>query len=189
MNSLFFVVIDDIWAYSIIGITIILVFVIERLKKIKNRKTTLARIISNLINENFTKVRPSKEKDYDISFMHGEKEYQIKVEQFGKRHSILLTNPHTIYKKKQKAPTVAPTTVIKLGHLCEFLQKEKVEKIVFIEKDALKRTKYVNENELEEIKPFEKTFKNVYIIYESEFIDFLKHLVKLGKEKNSEKKN
>jgi hypothetical protein len=158
--------------YIAIGVVVLFFIFLEILKSIKDRKTVIANIVSQLINHSFTNVKHTKE---DITCSYGKKRFVIHIETFGRRYSLLMTNAKTIFKRQQSKHYKPAKRSKRLDSLVPFLSL-KEEKILFIQNNLVKKEKYINENEMEEINCFVKSF-NTYIVNEGELKEFLDHLI------------
>lgn len=164
---------------SIIVILLIgtILYIYIRNNKIKNQ--FIAKIVYLLMKEKMKNIQYNKKTNlYNISFSYNDRNYYIKIYKGGPKKGFIMTNPTTIYattyssqygpsKKSERATSLTP-----------FLQKSlNGLKIILIQKNMLRITKYINENEIEEVKYNSPSF-NTFIIQEndfSKFIEFIKN--------------
>ena len=179
---MFFVVISI--KHFIIITIIILLFLLGILiyqKENKKNKLFITQVMYKLMKEKMENVEYSDNKKlYDISFKNNNRNFFIKIYKGGPKKGLIMTNPTTLYeqtysseygssKKSEHAVKLTPFLVEPLNGI----------KIILIKNNMLRITKYINENEIEEVRYNEPSF-NTYIVQEKDLDKFLE-LVKKKK--------
>ena len=133
------------------------------------------------MKEKMEDIHQSNDKVYDISFRNNTKRFYIKIHNGGSKKGFVMTNPLTIYEHIYPSKYGSSKKNYVLTKLKPFLS-EKLEgiKIILVKDNLLRITKYINENEIEEVKYNEPSF-NTYIVQEKEFNSFLDLLSKKKK--------
>ena len=165
----------------LIVIAVIAIFVI---RKIDNKnKEYYKQIVFILMKEKMEEVvYEEKNQNYDISFKFNNTNFFIKVYEGGPRKGFIMTNPTTIFdvtytgefgpsKSKEVATRLTPFLVEPLKGI----------KVILVKENMLRMTKYINENEIVEIKYNVPAF-NTYIVQEKDFSNFIE-LLKTPKKK------
>ena len=154
------------------------------IKKIDNKnKEYFKQIVFNLMKEKMEDVvYEEKNQNYDVSFKFNNTNFFIKVYEGGPRKGFIMTNPTTIFdvtytgefgpsKSKEIATKLTPFLVEPLKGI----------KVILVKGNMLRMTKYINENEIVEIKYNVPAF-NTYIVQEKDFSNFIE-LLKTPKKK------
>lgn len=170
--------------YFIIGVIVILItifLVFLFIRENKKRKLFITQVVYQLMKEKMEDVQYiEKNKIYDISFKYNGRYFYVKLHEGGSKKGFIMTNPTTIHeqtyssnygpsKDSEYASKLTPFLVEPLNGL----------KIILIKNNMLRITKYINENEIEEVRYNEPAF-NVYIVQEKDLTNFI-NLIKKKK--------
>lgn len=143
----------------------------------KKKKLFITQVIHKLINEKMENVKYLKKNIYDISFRYNNRNFFIKLYKGGNKKGFVMTNPFTIHEQKYKSEYGSSVKSEHLENLTAFLlEKFDGIKIILIKDNLLRITKYINENEIEEVRYNEPAF-GIYIVQEKDldsFIDLIK---------------
>lgn len=170
----------------IVGIIVVLVSVLAILiyfNEMKKRKLFITQVVYNLMKEKMENVEHDEKNTlYDITFNYNNRKFFVKIYKGGSKKGFIMTNPTTIYETTYTSvngPTKSSEMISKLTpFLVEPLEGIKV---ILIKDNLLRMTKYINENEIEEVKYNIPSF-NTYLIQEKDFNNFLT-LIKNSKKK------
>ena len=171
----------------LIGVVVVILVAVAAffiIKKIDNKnKEYFKQIVFNLMKEKMEDVvYEEKNQNYDVSFKFNNTNFFIKVYEGGPRKGFIMTNPTTIFdvtytgefgpsKSKEIATRLTPFLVEPLKGI----------KVILVKGNMLRMTKYINENEIVEIKYNVPAF-NTYIVQEKDFSNFIE-LLKTPKKK------
>ena len=170
----------------IVGVIIVLVaslVVMFYMNESKKRKLYTTQIVYNLMKEKMENVEHDpKNSLYDVKFKYNNRTFYIKTYKGGSKKGFIMTNPTTIFETTYSSvngPTKSSEVITKL---IPFL-KEPLDgiKVILIKDNLLRITKYINENEIEEVK-FNIPSFNTYLVQEKDFEKFIEII------KNSKKK-
>ena len=169
---------------GVIAIVLIAIGAFFILKKIDNKnKEFFTKIVYYSMKEKMENVvYEEKNSNYDITFNYNNINFFIKVYEGGPRKGFIMTNPTTIFdvtytgdfgpsKSKEVATKLTPFLVEPLKGI----------KVILVKGNMLRMTKYINENEIVEIKHNVPAF-NTYIVQEKDFSNFIE-LLKTPKKK------
>lgn len=167
----------DLFIFILVIIAIIIILTVIFVLKRKKYNTFLASIINTLMKNKMENINyENKRKLYSITFNYNDKKYYIKIIDGGKKKGIVMTNPTTIHLKTYSSQ-YGPATKSEHAKNLESFLKEKFDgiKILLVRKNMLRITKYINENELEEVKYDVPSF-NTYIVQEKDFNNYLEYI-------------
>ncbi len=152
----------------IIGLTIFIC-----LYQNKKRKVFKSRVIYKLMKAKMENVELSKNKIYDLSFSFNNKIFYMKLYRGGNKKGFVMTNPTTIYEQIYRTNFSPAKKNYRLEKLTSFLV-EPLEgiKVILIQDNLLRINKYINENEIEEVKFNERAF-STYLVQEKDFDNFI----------------
>lgn len=150
--------------------------------KNKKEKTYIASIVDKLIQEDMVDVKCNKDKKlYNISFKYNNKNFFLRIHQGNKRKGFIMTNPSTIHEVTYKSEYGSAKKSEYAQSLTPFLTESlKGIKIILVKNNMLRITKYINENEIEEVRYNEPSF-NVYIVQEKDLNNFIELIKKKRK--------
>lgn len=169
----------EIFIAVIVALLIAAVGVFFILKESKKKKLYLTQVVYKLMQEKFEDVNHDEKINlYDVSFKYNNKNFFIKIYKGGPRKGIIMTNPTTIFDVTYTSPYGPSTNKEVATKLTSFLV-EPLDgiKIILIKNNMLRMTKYINENEIVEIKYNVPSF-NTFIVQEKDldsFIEFIKN--------------
>ena len=161
-----------IGAIILIIVAVIAFFILKKIDS-KN-KEFFTKTVYTLMKEKMEDVvYEEKNSNYDISFKFNNNNFFIKVYEGGPRKGFIMTNPTTIFdvtytgdfgpsKSKEVATKLTPFLVEPLKGI----------KIILVKNNMLRMTKYINENEIVEIKYNVPAF-NTFIIQEKDLENFI----------------
>lgn len=167
----------EIFITIIVCILLIILAVLIFLKNKKKHNTFLANVMDILMKNKMENIQyNTNKKMYTFSFKYNEKQYFIKIINGGKKKGIVMTNPTTIFIKTYSS-NYGPATKSEYATKLENFLSEPLggTKIILIKNNMLRITKYINENELEEVKYNVPSF-NTYIVQEKDLNNYLEYI-------------
>ena len=167
----------DLFVMLFIAILLIVFLIIMINFKRKKYNAFIANIINNLMKNKMENIKyDNKNKLYSLSFKYDNKNYYIKVIDGGNKKGIVMTNPTTIHFKTYSSQYGPATKSEYAKKIAPFLS-EKLDgiKIILVRKNMLRITKYINENELEDVKYNIPSF-NTFIVQEKDFNNYLEYI-------------
>lgn len=170
--------------YFIIGVIVLLIIVLGVFlykKETKKRKLFITQVMYQLMKEKMEDVQYiENNKIYDISFKYNGRNFYLKIHEGGAKKGFIMTNPTTIHEQtygSNYGPSKNSEHAVKLTPF--LVEPLKGIKIILVKNNMLRITKYINENEIEEVRYNEPAF-NVYIVQEKDLVEYL-NLIKKKK--------
>ena len=161
----------------IVGVIIVLVaslVVMFYMNESKKRKLYTTQIVYNLMKEKMENVEHDpKNSLYDVKFKYNNRTFYIKTYKGGSKKGFIMTNPTTIFDVTYTGDFGPSKSKEIATKLTPFLKEPlKGIKIILVKNNMLRMTKYINENEIVEIKYNVPSF-NTFIIQEKDLENFI----------------
>ena len=167
----------DLFIFILAIVLLVAILIVTLLLKRKKYNSFLASIINMLMKNKMENINyDNKSKLYSLTFNCNGKKYYVRIINGGKKKGIVMTNPTTIHFKTYSSQ-YGPATKSEHARKIEPFLKEELGgiKILLVRKNMLRITKYINENELEEVKYNIPSF-NTYIVQEKDFNHYLEYI-------------
>lgn len=150
--------------------------------EIKKRQAFISEVVYKLMKEKMENVEYNNNNLYDITFRYNNRNFYIKVYKGGSKKGFIMTNPTTIHETTYTSAYGPSKSSEHVDKLTPFLVEPlNGIKIILIKDNLLRITKYINENEIEEVKYNIPSF-NTYLIQEKDLDNFIE-LIKNSKKK------
>ena len=173
----------EIFIIAIIAVLLVALAVMIFINEKKKRNLYITQIMYKLMQEKMENVEHNNKNSlYDIKFRFNNKNFFLKVHKGGSKRGFIMTNPTTIYEttySNANGPTTSSEVASKLTPF--LVEPRDGVKIILIKENLLRMTKYINENEIVEVKYNVPAF-NTYLIQNKDFDSFIE-LIKNVKKK------
>ena len=167
----------DIFIISLIVVMIIILSLYLFIRQKKKMKNFIANVIHLLMKSGMENIQYFKRtRLYNISFKNNNNNYAIKIYKGGSKKGFIMTNPSTIHAttySSQYGPVKDSKQATKL--IPFLIEPFNGKKIILIYKNMLRITKYINENEIEEVKYDIPSF-GTYIVQEKDLSNFIEYI-------------